>query len=351
MSTKDLFWVLGEQSLGPLELYFADALKNNGKNVTYINVHTIYKEYWKKIRAYSHRFPRKYDKLIQKKFFAIINNELIKRFNEDKPAHIFIYNDCLVLPETLIYFKNNGAKVSVFLGDDPNYLFPSKKTFLLNVMNADSVIVPDTGWIEGLKMLDVKNIIFSPVGTDTDVFFKMNPDQAQINKFESDILFIGTGYYLNSWGIKRASFLNELCDMNLKIFGDKLWEDLFPYFPDLRKHFKREFVNAKDVNVACNCSRIYPVIVNNGVVNGVSTRVFDCIASEIFVLAEYKKDFNIIFPDNEVITFKSKKELKDKTLYFLKNEKEMKEHIFAAKETLQRSYTLDILVKNILQQI
>lgn len=351
VTLRDYYWVLGEQFLSPLEFFFANALRENGKEVGYINIHSLYSSKFKKISAYSHRLPRRYDNLIQNKHFKIINDCLIEKYNADKPSHIFIYNDCKILSKTIEYFKKNGTKIIVYLGDDPNYLFPAKKTFLFTVLNADFVIVPDSGWIEGLKMLEVKNIIFSPVGTDSNVFFPVKPDNDQKKKYESDIIFAGTGYFLNAWGIKRASVLNELAGMNFKLFGDKQWFELFPYFPDLEKHFIYKTLPSDELNIACNCAKIYPVTVNAGVVNGVSTRVFDCVASEIFVLAEFKKDFEIFFPEGEVICFNSKSDLKDKVKYFLKNEKEMNDHITKAAEVVKKKYTLDILTKSILEQI
>ncbi|MDZ4712969.1 MAG: glycosyltransferase [bacterium] len=351
ITPHNLYWVLGEQELGPLEFYFARALEANGKKVCYINIHKLYSQNWKKFSGYSHRFPRKYDNSIQKKYLKLINDSLIERYHTEKPSHIFIYNDCKVLPQTLELFKRNGTNVTVFLGDDPNYLLPAKKTFLLTVINADAVIVPDSGWIEGLKLLDVKKIIFSPVGTDAKVFFPLTPDANDISKYGADILFVGTGYYLNSWGIKRATLLNELSGLDFKLFGDNQWLELLTYFPALKKNFVNEMLTSAEVNTACNCSKIYPVVVNDGVTNGVSTRIFDCIASGIFVLAEYKKDIDTFFPGNEVVTFKSKSELKEKAEYFLKNENERKDHIEKARKKVLENYTLDILVKNILEQI
>lgn len=351
ITPHDLYWVLGEQKLGPLEFYFAEALKNNGKNVNYINIHSLYSEKWKTLSRYSHRLPRKYDNSVQNKYSDIINNALIEKYKIEKPSCVFIYNDCRILPGTIETFKRSGTKVIIFLGDDPNYLYTGKKTFLLTVMYADFVIVPDTGWIDGLKMLDIKNIIYSPVGTDTDVFFPLTPDEDQLSKYGTDILFIGTGYFLNSWGIKRSAVLNELCGLNMKIFGDSLWNELFPYFPKLRKYFINESLSSSEVNIACSCAKIYPVIVNAGVINGVPTRVFDCIASGIFVLAEYKKDIDDLFPHGEVVSFKSKTELREKADYYLKNENEMKDHISKARITVTEKYNLTVLVKNILEQI
>jgi spore maturation protein CgeB len=347
----ELYWVLGEQKLGPMEYYFAKALKKNGKNVNYINIHDIYSSLWKKYNVYSHRLSRRFDNAIQNKYFKVINDSLINQFNIEKPAVIFIYNDCKILPETLTYFKKKGTRIIVFLGDDPNYLSNGKKTFLLSVMQADSIILPDTGWISGLKLLGINNIVYSPVGTDTDVFFPLEPDESQLNKYRADIIFIGTGYYLNSWGIRRAAILNELSEMDFKIFGDKSWYEIFPYFPDLKKHFTNRMLTAAEVNIACNCGKIYPVVVNAGVINGGSTRIFDCIASGIFILAEYRKDLESLFSNDEIVFFNSKKELKQKAEYFLKHEDEAIEIKEKARKAVLEKYTLDISVKNILEQI
>lgn len=351
MSPHNLSWVLGEQELSPLEFYFAKALMKNGMNVNFINVHSLYSSRWNKFSAYSHRFPRKFDNAIQKKYFKVINDALLNLYKIEKPSHIFIYNDCKILPESLEFFKKNGTQIIFYLGDDPNYLFPAKKTFLLTVMNADAVIVPDTGWIDNLKLLNIKKIIFSPVGTDPEIFFPLNPSEDEFNFYGADIIFIGTGYYFNSWGIKRAAILNELVEFDFKLFGDKLWNEIFPYFPLLKQKFIPRKLDSKQVNIACNCAKIYPVTVNHGITNGVSTRVFDCIASGIFVIAEYKKDFDLLFPDNEVVCFKSKKELKEKTEYFLKNENERKDYICRSQKIILEKYSLDIIVKNILEQI
>ncbi len=347
----DLHWVLGEQELGTQELSFAKALTKNGRKTTYININSLYSGNLKSLNRYSHRLPRKYDNLIHHKYLERINLGLQKKYEEEKPACIFIYNDCKVLPETINSFRRHGTRIIVFLGDDPNYLFAGKKTFLLTALSADAIITPDTGWIEGLQMLDARKIIYSPYGSDPEIFHPINPSPEQIKKYSADILFIGTGYYLNSWGIRRAAILNELAGMNLKIFGDNLWHELFPYFPMLKKHFINEPLRAGDVNAACSCARIYPVVVNSGVVNGASTRIFDGISSGIFVLAEYRKDLEKLFPGGELVFFRSKSELRKKAEYYLKHEDEMKDHVRQCSEIVTKNYSFELCIKNILEQI
>lgn len=345
-------WVIGEQVLGPLEEYFSRALSHEGRQVTYHNIHELYPAAWRKAGNYFHRFPRRVDNSLSRKYVSVVNSNLVSAYRADKPSLIFIYNDCMITPESIDAFRRGGTKVVTLLGDDPCYLIPGKKTFLLTALASDALIVPDTGWIPGLKMLGARKIIFSPVGTDPSVFFPVSSEYISGKElYKSDIIFIGTGYYLNAWGIKRAEILNSLSGMNFRLFGDKQWHEVLEYFPELRKHFIEKRLSASEVNVACSCSKIYPVTVNSGVVNGVSTRIFDCIASGIFVLAEYKSDIDLLFENGEVATFRNKDELRSKAEYYLANESERLEMIRVAREKVLSDYTLTVLVKNVMEQV
>ena len=351
VTLNEIYWVLGEQRHGPLEKYFAKALSKAGKSVSYINIHDTYPDYVLKLSGYIHRLPRKLGNTAERNFLKRVNSGIIKRYFKEKPSHIIIYNDCRILPETLKLFKQNGTNITVFLGDDPNYYIHGKKFFLFTVMYADSVITTDTGWIDGLRMVGVRKIIYSPLGTDTETFHHITPSDEDRRKYGCDVLFVGKGYYLNGNGIRRATLLNELTDFNMKIFGGDDWKDLFYYFPKLEKHYVPGWLPAEKVNVACNCAKLYPVLMQAGVRNGVSTRVYDCIASGIFILAEYKKDIETLFPDGEIVMFKSKYELKELTGYYLGHEKEMKDHVEKARELVLSKYTIEQSVKEILEQI
>lgn len=347
----DLTWVLGEQELGPLEKYFADALNATGVKTNYHNVHSLYPGYQKKASNYYHRLPRKIDNALTAKYVDVVNKSVLGLFRKENPQLIFVYNDCLLTKETISAFRKAGARVVTLLGDDPSYLILTKKTFLLTVLESDAVIVPDSGWIDGLRMLDHANIIFTPIGTDTSVFHKLNPNDANMRDYGCDILFVGTGYFLNSWGVKRAKVLNSLAGMNFKLFGDKQWIEVLEYFPDLKKHYTERRMKSDEVNIACNCAKMYPVTVNSGVVNGASTRIFDGIASGIFILAEYKSDIEMLFGKDVISTFTSAKDLRSKAEYYLANERERIEMLENARKIVHEKFTLDKIIPGIMEQV
>lgn len=58
----------------------------------------------------------------------------------------------------------------------------------------------------------------------------------------------------------------------------------------------------------------------------INNRPFDCFGSKSFVLSDYKKDLEVVFPDHyKEISFKNYNELGEKGEYYLSHEKERKE--------------------------
>ena len=56
--------------------------------------------------------------------------------------------------------------------------------------------------------------------------------------------------------------------------------------------------------MTCNCAYLYPVLMQEGVKNGVSMRVYDFTAIGIFIMSEYNEDIETLFPNGEIVTLK-----------------------------------------------
>ena len=162
---------------------------------------------WKQhINIQAFRLPYRLRKPWEKSFYSHLNKKFVHWFEQEKPDIIMIYNDSMLLPETVQIFRKK-ARVVFYLGDNPYYTW--NKPFFLNLlMQADYIFAPDTMWIEQLKMLGIKNIYFEILGWDRKHYFPNEPSCNERKKYTSDLLFIGNTYTTN-WGYKRALFLSR----------------------------------------------------------------------------------------------------------------------------------------------
>jgi hypothetical protein len=230
----------------------------------------------------------------------IINKKNLELFYDFKPDLVLVYNNEMLLPETIIKFKEK-SKVFFFLGDNPYYSNITNKYNLALLFLADQVFAPDTYWIKQLKLIGLSNIHFFISSSADGYNYKKENRKEEMMQYTSDIVFIG-GNYSNSSGYKRSLFLSKFSSFDLKIYGDKgwnLWLEIFPELkPKLVLHAGR--LNFELVNTIMNCSKIYPVDANPGILNGIHVRVFDCIQSGILPLVEYREDVDFVFKDLDI---------------------------------------------------
>lgn len=280
---------------------------------------------WKqRLDIQAFRLPYRLRKPWENLFYKDLNKKFRHRFEQEKPDMVMIYNDSMLLPETAQIFKKK-ARVVFYLGDNPYYTW-NKPYFLSLLMEADYIFAPDTMWIEQLKMIGIKNIYFETLGWDKNHYFPKEPTLNERKKYTSDLLFIGNSYTIN-WGYKRALFLNQFADMDLKIYGSQHWDRWLSYFPELRKKFVLipGPLGLDQVNTISNCCKLYPVDANPGLLHGLHARIFDCIGSGILPLVEYRKDLERVFTGIDIPMITHYNEAHEKAQYYLDNENERQE--------------------------
>lgn len=251
---------------------------------------------------------------------------------------VLVYNDSMLLPETVQYFKKT-ARTVFYLGDNPYYTW-TKPLFLNLLMEADYIFAPDTMWVEQLKMLGLKHIYFEIIGGwDKRFYFPMEPSPQDREKYSSDLLFIGNSYVLN-WGFKRTLFTNQFADLDIKIYGTKQWLRWLTYFPDLQKRFilQENPIGLEQVNLMSNCCKLYPVDANPGLLHGLHARIFDCIGSGILPLVEYRKDLDDVFKNTGIPKIYNYNDANSLAKHFLNNEKERLELIEHLRKYVAQHY-------------
>ena len=214
--------------------------------------------------------------------------------------------------------------------------------------NADLVICPDSHWQFELSMVGIPNIVCDYIGFPEKHFFRTSVIPAGIvEKYQSDLLFIGRNY-IGSSGYKRALFLNSFEGMNLKIFGTGAWEKWLEYFPELKPHFfpNQKRISLEELNFALNCTKIYPIDQNTGIINGIHLRVFEAIGAGTLPLVEWREDIDDVF-GGLLPVIKKYSESKEIAKYYLESDTIRQETIELLRNKIESTYTPTLFVERI----
>ena len=283
-----------------------------------------------------------YFKLINKKYFEVCLSE--------KPDIIVIYNNQFFFPETIEKLKKH-SRIVFILGDNPLW----SKTFDYNLAilkYADLILSPDSYWQHELTSIGIPNVICDYIGYSPKRFFKTTeiPDLIKI-KYQSDLLFIGRNYN-DSSGYKRTQFLSSFAGLNLKIFGTTEWNKWLSYFPELYPHFNlgTERISQKELNMAINCTKVYPIDQNTGIVNGLHLRVFEAIGAGTLPVMEWRKDVDMVF-GKLLPVIKNYNESREIVSYYLLNEQVRNDTISKLRTLIKNDYTPSLYVKRIIKKL
>ena len=272
--------------------------KKSGFEVSKVNFRNATKSYESKINTQIYRLPYGYRQKWNNYYFKKINKWYIDQFQKEKPDLVFIYNNEMLLPETLQWLKGKKTKIAFFLGDNPLYTHTSP--YNLTVLDyADAIFVPDTFWLFQLQKMGLKNVHHLLFPLPVDDYHPVN--LAEIDTVfkalhQSDVFYAGMCYN-DSWGYKKAKFLSHFKNFDLKIYGNKAWKRWFPFFPELEKHFSEStsFIPTEDLNKMYNLTKLMPVDGNPGIFNGIHLRVIEAISAGTLPIIEYNKDMDLIF--------------------------------------------------------
>ena len=291
--------------------------------------------------------PRLFQRQWYTSFIRRINENYVKYVKQKKPELILIYNHQFFSPETLGSIKEI-SRIVFYLGDSPLL----SQTFDLNLKileYGDYIISPDSYWVEQLKIIGIKNIYFELIGFNENIFFPFNPSPEELEKYKSEITYIGVSYN-NSSGYKRILFLSKFARFDLKIFasGIKSWEKWLVYFPELKsKIIPYDNHDQKFNNLIQNCSKIYPIDANHVLINGVHVRILDCIGSGILPLVEYRKDVTSVFKGTGLPVIDNYNSSESLASFYLKNENLRLELVDSLRNFILKNYPIKVLIQKI----
>jgi len=330
-----------------LKTLFEKAFKDKGIEVINADFRDFHPKWKQKMVGYITTLPEKITGSVYKAYLSEINKEYLKFVKLNMPDFILLYNNGNLLPETIDEIKKI-CPIYNYLGDYP--LFLDNRFALETTMKCNHVFCPDSYWLNQLKNMGHKSVSYLITGYDKSINYAFEPSEDDKQKYSSDLLFIGRGYKFSSYGYKRALFYNSFSNMDIRIYGRE-WEHWFNYFPKLRKIYYplEKHISFEDVNKLCNCSKVYPIDLNPGLINGLHIRFFDAIGSGILPLVEYSKDIDSVFGNIPLPVIKNYKDAPELADYYLNNENERLKLITKLKNHIDSNYSSEMAVDKILE--
>lgn len=320
-------------------------------NIKHYDFRESIKSWQRHINTQIYRLPFKYREKWEDYYFPFINKEHKRIFEQVKPDIVFVYNNEMLLPETVNYFKQNKAKIIFLLGDSPYYT-PTNRYYLHLLFKADLIVSPDSMWAEQLKLLGIKNIIIDFPGFDDTYLNHREPAPEEREKYNFDIFFVGTGYP-DLWGYKRALFASKFSKLNLKVYGSKHWVKWLEFFPELQPKFELQKYRISDEQlvIMSKCAKVYPVDANPAILNGVHLRIFDCIAHGVLPLAEYRKDQEVYFKQVDLPIIKDYTDAEQVAVKYINNDQLRENTLRSLQQYLIENYSADVVIRRIINEI
>jgi spore maturation protein CgeB len=149
-----------------------------------------------------------------------------------------------------------------------------------------------------------------------------------------DLTTAGNMYYY------RALILEQFLDYDLKI-----WGVTYPRWLEssLARVYQYEFVAELEKAKAFNAAKVVLNSLHFGEIIGVNCRLFEVAGCGAFQIAEHRPGLAEFFePEKEIVTYETKKELKDKVDYYLNRPRERQEIAARAYRRAQAEHTYEI---------
>ncbi|MGC9375622.1 MAG: glycosyltransferase family protein [Bacteroidales bacterium] len=303
-----------------------------------------------KINTQIFRLPHRYRQKWNNYFLKKINNWYIKQFRETKPDLLFIYNNEMLLPETLLWLKKQKTKIVFFLGDNP--LYTHTNSYNLTILQyADLILVPDTFWEFQIKKMGIDNAIHFLTPLPTDEYHPV--ESANTKKYEKDVFYLGMSYK-DSWGYKKARFLSYFTEFDLKIIGNDAWERWFKFYPELKSKFELQkgFMPTKELNQRYNAAKIIPVDGNPGIFNGIHARVTEALAAGTLPLMEYNNDMDFIFEGvNDLPAVKDYRQIPEMAKWYIEHNQARKAKVEEMTKVYEEKYNMERVINTITKNI
>jgi spore maturation protein CgeB len=229
------------------------------------------------------------------------------------------------------------AKITVWF---PDHLVNLDKQYLL-ASDYDAWFFKDPYMVDSFGAKLGINAHYLPEACNPLWHHRVELNQAEKRMYGCDLTIAGNMYYY------RARMLETFKDCDLKIWGKG-----YPRWMNspLRPRYADVYVGETEKAKAFNGAKIVLNTMHYGEIIGVNCRLFEAAGCGAFQIAEWKQGLPELFePEREIVTFRTRKELKEKVDYYLTHPKERHEIADRAYARSHREHTYGARLKQMFE--
>jgi hypothetical protein len=109
-------------------------------------------------------------------------------------------------------------------------------------------------------------------------------------------------------------------------------------------------ISNEEMNFALNCTKIYPIDQNTGIINGIHLRVFETIGAGALPVMEWRKDLDNVF-EGLLPVIKQYSKSRDLAMFYLQNEQKRLDTISSLQYLIKDKYTPELYIRRVINKI
>ncbi len=267
--------------------------------------------------------------------------ELLAR--ECEPDLVLALAQAPLLSPTLQRFRSMGIPTAFWFVEDYS-LLPYWRTLAADY--GYFFAIQHGRFTEELARAGVRHQAYLPTAAAPEVHLPLQLDDAERQEYGSPLSFVGAGYH------NRQHFFRGLIDYPFRIWGSD-WPLTPPLAPFIQRQAARispldcvKIFNASTINLNLHSSTHHLGIDPAG--DFVNPRTFEIAACDAFQLVDRRSHMAELFADDEMETFTSMGELRDKIDHYLHHDGDRRRLSARARNRVLKEHTYDARMEELL---
>lgn len=295
----------------PIGRYVASALRAEGHLVEVFEAPEFNAAYdsLKDLKVTTDRFA-----YLQNSFLNVVSQAVLAKVETFEPDLVFAMAQAPLNHQALKRLRRDGVTTAMWFVEDYR-LFTYWKAFA-QFYDIFAVIQKEP-FMSELAAVGQPNAVYLPLAAQPDFHKPLELTPVEQRKFGSDVSFMGAGYP------NRRMAFRDLINHDFKIWGNE-WDGDHVLKPLVQMKGARvssedcvKIFNATKINLNLHSSIQADELVTFG--DFVNPRTFELAACGAFQLVDKRTLLNESFADDELATFNSIDELREKIDYFIAN--------------------------------